>query len=168
MTMAQCPHGCGTCLDFEVAYCPGCRRGMDEIPIQPPGSCWAWWGPKNHRMRCRRPVRHIGEHSTHDDCDEEDPIGSIDENMPILCLAGSHVINQPCPECGYGLLRIINLWSSISLSNMADICINCHVVYIGDVEQPRWHLDAAGREVLSRWLQKESIVRHPLNTNGVP
>lgn len=67
MTVTPCPYGCG---GFFVAnedqFCPSCRRDRfaTEMELKPEGSCWQWWGPADHRMRCRKPLGHDGAHDT--------------------------------------------------------------------------------------------------------
>jgi len=79
MAEIPCPHGCGGVVvtgpasaeilvdDAGARYrvegeginvCPSCRRHISEVQIPEPGMCWAWFGPSDHRMRCRRPVGH--------------------------------------------------------------------------------------------------------------
>jgi len=75
MTIINCPQGCGGTVDTAMhTRCPSCRRDLNSQQIQPEGSCWLWWGPPDHRMRCRKPANHKGCHSTHNDCGEMNPI----------------------------------------------------------------------------------------------
>ena len=83
MTIVECPHGCGGTVDTDVGNdCLSCRRGIDEIEVmiapdekaespvrRRPTWCWEWWGPANHRMRCRLPSGHDGEHWDHESRD---------------------------------------------------------------------------------------------------
>ena len=82
----NCPHGCGNLLtNALLGYCPSCRRslasppeiviaeneatnadGRDPMVARKPSWCWQWWGPPDHRMRCRLPSGHDGEHDTHE------------------------------------------------------------------------------------------------------
>lgn len=91
MTVIQCPHGCGGTVDTTKEMdCPSCRRGLNETEVvlaedcpteetywgpryvgSSPTSrklswCWEWWGPADHRMRCRLPKGHSGEHHDHE------------------------------------------------------------------------------------------------------
>lgn len=74
----RCPHECGGTTKSED-YCPSCRRGTFEIevvvaedaechsPVERKMSwCWVWYGPEDHRMRCRLPKEHANDH----DCRE--------------------------------------------------------------------------------------------------
>jgi hypothetical protein len=69
MTVISCPQGCGGVVDtayedwsnpafLGVGVCLSCRRHVSEVQVPRPGMCWAWFGPPDHRMRCRRPVGH--------------------------------------------------------------------------------------------------------------
>jgi hypothetical protein len=74
-----CPQGCGGTVTTGLAseeilvdeagvryriegeginVCPSCRRHVDEVQTPFPGMCWSWFGPQEHRMRCRRPAGH--------------------------------------------------------------------------------------------------------------
>ena len=76
MTVTPCPFGCGGIVNTETDdICPSCRRPLAVTSLDwvnanmencRPGYCWAWWGPPNHRMRCRLPSGHTGEHDTHE------------------------------------------------------------------------------------------------------
>lgn len=89
MTVIACPWGCGGSVDTgKYAYCPACRRPLNASAIVIPEEwpedrlsdlgpndcmvsyklswCWEWWGPPDHRMRCRLPKGHDGEHDTHE------------------------------------------------------------------------------------------------------
>lgn len=69
MTTIDCPHKCGNTVDtaycnwddprfLGIGVCLGCRRHIDEVQTPLPGMCWIWFGPLDHRMRCRRPAGH--------------------------------------------------------------------------------------------------------------
>lgn len=100
MTVMACPHGCGGFVDTgKDDWCPSCRRGLNETEVvipddeqkserdafgnpEYPGAspaqrkaawCWQWFGSARHRMRCRLPTGHTGEHFDHE---ERRPIGS--------------------------------------------------------------------------------------------
>lgn len=102
MTIIACPHGCGgTCDTAKDDYCPSCRRGLNETEVvipegmdtapkydaqgeEVPGPhigpthrkaswCWQWHGAPDHRMRCRLPLGHAGEH----DCKHDRQPGEI-------------------------------------------------------------------------------------------
>lgn len=74
MTVGTCPHGCGGFVTYGpesaesfvagegVNVCPSCRRHVNRVEIPHPLACWAWHGPTWHRMRCRLPRGHEGEH----------------------------------------------------------------------------------------------------------
>lgn len=67
MTVTPCPYGCGGFfVANETQYCPSCRRDRfaTEMELKPVDACWQWWGPPEHRMRCRKPLGHTGEHDT--------------------------------------------------------------------------------------------------------
>lgn len=91
MTVVKCPHNCGGFVNTATDdCCTSCRRAMSETEfiwgedvvkietaqgMQYPNAspvgrklswCWQWWGPANHRMRCRLPTGHDGEHDTHE------------------------------------------------------------------------------------------------------
>ena len=80
MTIVVCPHGCGGTINTATDnFCRSCRRGLNETEIIWKGDtvvespvvrklswCWEWWGPAHHRMRCRLPLGHDGEHDTHE------------------------------------------------------------------------------------------------------
>lgn len=95
MTIVNCPHGCGgTVNTSKDNYCSSCRRdlcaveivigesvesininpnewpkGVDPMTARKASWCWAWFGPKGHRMRCRLPKNHKpeDEHDTHEE-----------------------------------------------------------------------------------------------------
>jgi hypothetical protein len=92
MTVVVCPHGCGGMINTATDnFCPSCRRNMSETeiilsedvvkvegvwgwnypdasPVQRKLSwCWKWWGPADHRMRCRLLKGHEGDHDTHEE-----------------------------------------------------------------------------------------------------
>ena len=85
MTIMECPHGCGGVVDTGAksncacmaGRCPSCRRELNTVEIQLPGTCWQWWGDSWHRMRCRKMAGHSGAHSTHNDCGANDGHGMI-------------------------------------------------------------------------------------------
>ncbi|KKK99419.1 hypothetical protein LCGC14_2632940 [marine sediment metagenome] len=69
MTITNCPHGCGGTVDTAIDdWCPSCRRDLNQtgaliqMEHSELGWCWEWWGPPNHRMRCRLPKDHDGSH----------------------------------------------------------------------------------------------------------
>ena len=70
MTVMPCPYGCGGYfVNNEDEYCPSCRRSRLNLDLtfsQPEGSCWEWWGPPDHRMKCRLPKGHSGDHWDHE------------------------------------------------------------------------------------------------------
>jgi hypothetical protein len=92
MTIVPCPQGCGGYVNTaEDGYCKSCRRDLAATDVIIPESvevegregwhrplnvdpmtahkeswCWEWFGPEDHRMRCRLPKGHDGEHYTHE------------------------------------------------------------------------------------------------------
>lgn len=87
MTIAACPQGCGGYVNTaKENYCSWYRRDLSAVDLVIPEDantenygdsncmtvhkanwCWAWWGPSEHRMRCRLPKGHEGGHDTHEE-----------------------------------------------------------------------------------------------------
>lgn len=72
-----CPRGCGGVIkDWAARECPSCRRPLTgETPMEekPDGACWEWFGPADHRMRCRRDAGHSDDHFDHPDSEASGP-----------------------------------------------------------------------------------------------
>ena len=91
VTKIDCPHCCGGIADSRYRYCASCRRdlkseevivseeevevldgdtmryvGYDGKIVRKLSWCWEWWGPNDHRMRCRLPKGHVGDHDCHE------------------------------------------------------------------------------------------------------
>jgi hypothetical protein len=101
VTIVKCPHGCGGTVNTAIDnYCNSCRRDLAAIEVIIPEDadshdaddptvarkaswCWAWWGPKNHRMRCRLPRGHlpVNQHDTHEQPIEGNMIISTDGEL---------------------------------------------------------------------------------------
>ena len=81
MTIAACPQGCGGVFELSGDnFCPLCRRHWSAIQVPPDGTCFKWWGPTVHRMRCWKKANHVGGHDTHG-------YGCLDENGHESCCA---------------------------------------------------------------------------------
>lgn len=106
MTIIACPHGCGgVCDTARDSWCPSCRRGLNETEvvvsaaqtIQGPTErkeswCWSWFGPADHRMRCRLPQGHASDH----DCKEDRQPGeiSVSTTGQLVCDEYVHYSSQ--------------------------------------------------------------------------
>jgi hypothetical protein len=103
MTVVECPHGCGGTVDTaKSGWCSSCRMHIntqvitidEDLPLviedntikykgakywerhRKASWCWEWHGPPVHRMRCRLPKGHAGEH----DCDDAEHVELIRSN----------------------------------------------------------------------------------------
>lgn len=88
-TLAPCPRGCGGYFwTLRDTACPSCRRPLNGVTIMEyrwPGACFEWFGPLDHRMRCRLPAGHEGEHSTHNDLNGCGAIEQTVDEWPTRC-----------------------------------------------------------------------------------
>lgn len=108
MTVIVCPHGCGGTVDTAIQLsCPSCRRGLNESetilaedavkidtfwgkeypdvsPVQRKLSwCWEWFGPSNHRMRCRLPKGHSKDHFDHEEQENHETVAIDGEVISV-------------------------------------------------------------------------------------
>jgi hypothetical protein len=87
VTVVPCPEGCGGFVNTAIdGYCNSCRRSLsttgymlpedvpedadflssyDPMKARKLSWCWEWFGQPTHRMKCRLPRGHEGEHDTH-------------------------------------------------------------------------------------------------------
>jgi len=55
------------------------------MEFQWPGACFDWFGPADHRMRCRMPEGHAGEHSSHNDLNGCGAVEQTTDDWPTHC-----------------------------------------------------------------------------------
>lgn len=92
MTSKDCPQGCGGTVDEAVqSWCSSCRRGIHEVRLKPPNTCWEWFGDLDHRMKCRRTLGHADDHDTHADSEEEDIFRRVIERGNADMFANQHL-----------------------------------------------------------------------------
>ncbi len=74
---------------------------LNITDVQPPDTCWVWWGPSWHRMRCRKKPGHDRAHSCHNDCGEMSESGAVCGDEPDH--TGPHaweLTDKPAPRRG--------------------------------------------------------------------